>query len=91
MQLSHTKQKQLFSLSFSSKRFLNLASSVEVLEGLGGTGGHGLLTLTDPDTGLYKLLTSLFNKLVSFGGALTSKYFLLGLSSPSGLPTALRR
>jgi hypothetical protein len=36
-----------------SKWRLQLVGGVEVLESLGDTLGHGLLTLADPDTGLY--------------------------------------
>ena len=38
---------------------LQLAGGVEVLEGLLGADGHGLLTLTDPDTGVEELLVGL--------------------------------
>jgi hypothetical protein len=38
---------------------LELAGSVEVLKGLLGALGHGLLTLTDPDTGVEVLLVGL--------------------------------
>ena len=39
-------------LKWESKPVLDLVGGVEVLEGLGDASGHGLLTLTDPDTGL---------------------------------------
>lgn len=73
--------------------YLHLTGGVEVLESLGDTGGHGLLTLADPDTGLnnksqYEMeWAEKWQK----GVELTSKDFLLGLSAPSGLPTAVMR
>jgi hypothetical protein len=54
--MHHSSCPSLGDITVTGKRryrHLDSTGSVEVLEGLGDTGSHGLLTLADPDTGLY--------------------------------------
>jgi len=52
--------KRLVSFSkVQSYRYLHFSSGVEVDQGFLDTSGHGLLTLTDPDTGVVEFLVGL--------------------------------
>lgn len=67
---------------------LQLAGAVEVLERRLDTLGHGLLALAHPHSGVVvpKICRSVHTERVVGD---VQAYFLLGLSSPSGLPTWL--
>jgi hypothetical protein len=64
---------------------LQLVGGVEVVKGDNDTLGHGLLTLTDPDS--WVVVPAECQRLFSGSLLPICTHFLLGLSSPSGLPT----